>query len=75
MVLELTLAAVSSSGVLASEGSSADWAGWNAVLITATVAARMYTVPTGAWVRTQTVIVASPTARSRSEASITGTRG
>ena len=40
MVLELTLAAVSSSGVLASEGSSADWAGWNAVLITATVAAR-----------------------------------
>ena len=32
-------------------------------------------MPTGAWVRTQTVIVASPTARSRSEASITGTRG
>ena len=36
-MLELTLAAVSSSGVFASEGSSADCAGWKAVLITATV--------------------------------------
>ena len=40
IVLELTLAAVSSSGVFASEGSSADCAGWKAVLITATVPAR-----------------------------------
>ena len=39
IVPELTFAAVSSSGVFASEGRSADWAGWNAVLITATVRA------------------------------------
>ena len=39
IVLELTFAAVSSSGVFASEGRSAAWAGWNAVLITATVPA------------------------------------
>ena len=39
IVLELTLAAVSSSGVVASEGSSAACAGWKAVLITATVPA------------------------------------
>ena len=38
-VLELTLAAVSSSGVRASEGSRAACAGWKAVEITATSAA------------------------------------
>ena len=36
IVLELTLAAVSSSGVRARDGRSADCAGWNPVAITAT---------------------------------------
>ena len=39
IVLELTLAAVSSSGVLARDGKIAACAGWKAVVVTATAAA------------------------------------
>ena len=74
-VLELTLAAVSSSGVLASAGRRAACAGRKAVEITDATPTSAYTAAAGALVITQTVMAPNTAARRRSEAIITSTRG
>ncbi len=75
IVPETALDAVSSSGVAASAGVRAAWAGRKAVPTTAIPTASTYTVMIGAWVSTARAIAAVSTARTRSLIAITMRRG
>ena len=74
IVLVTTLAAVSCSGDDVSDGSSAVWAGWNAVETAVTISAAAYTITAGADVHTATAAPAVASRRIESEASITERR-
>ena len=74
MVLAATLAAVSSPGWLASEGSSAIWAGRNAVATTEVIRPRPYTAMAGPSTAMITPATATSAKRTRSEMTITRRR-
>jgi hypothetical protein len=75
IVLETTFAAVSSAGVLASDGSSADSAGFSAVFATATRAESRSTSANGPSMTMTTTVSATRLARSNSATTSTRTRG
>ena len=75
IVLEVTFVAVSSSGSVASSGSSADFAGSNAVPTTFLSDEASSTTISGAPTSTSSALHATMTARSTSLTTITRTRG